>query len=124
MAELNIKPTEAAHATLDTHKLFAYWLLVAMAALTGWRMTTGGRLPERARLLYSALCLIGVGLLVGASHQGGKMVYDHGAGVRAVDMLALDNHLERVEKEYRHWDRNPSMQDPMTGDPSPADQHP
>jgi uncharacterized membrane protein len=99
--ELRLKPTHAAHQTLDTHKLFAWSSLAIVALAWAWRYGTRGRFPVRGAAAYVALSLAGVGAIGAAGYYGGEMVYRHGAGVTLIDQFARERYWETVRTVYR-----------------------
>jgi uncharacterized membrane protein len=99
-AELALKPTHETHQVLDTHKLFAFAAIAGILMLVTWRFALRGRFPHTGAVLYIVLSLAGLGAIGGAGYYGGEMVYEHGAGVRAFDRFARDQHFRRVRDVY------------------------
>jgi uncharacterized membrane protein len=56
-AEMNVQMTESDHATLHTHKYFAFSVVAVVIVLALWRSALGGRFPRRAAPLYLVLAL-------------------------------------------------------------------
>jgi uncharacterized membrane protein len=100
-AELSLRPTHATHATLDLHKLFGFSALGIVLVLTGWRYVLRGHYPARAAVLYAALSLSGLIAIGGTGYYGGELVYDHGAGVRALDTFARERYWRQIREVYQ-----------------------
>ena len=108
-AELDLKPTHAAHQTLDQHRTLGFASLGAILLLAAWRYGLRGQFPQRraAALVYLLLSAASVGAVAGAGYYGGEMVYTHGAGVRAVDQFARERYWKQVRDIYRAPTDNP-----------------
>jgi hypothetical protein len=50
---------------------------------------------------YLAVSLVSLGALAGAGYYGGRMVFQHGAGVSAIEQFARDRYLRQVRDVYR-----------------------
>ena len=75
-----------AHALLDEHWTWALRATVCLGALALGRLglELSGRLAARRYWLpVAAACLAGLLLLFQAAERGGRLVYEHGAGVAA-----------------------------------------
>jgi uncharacterized membrane protein len=101
-AETGLKPTHAAHQTLDLHKLLAFASLGGILLLFAWRYVLRGQFPQRGVVLYLAVSLASAGAIGGAGYYGGEMVYRHGAGVRMIDLFSRDSYWKRVREVYRY----------------------
>ena len=118
-AELALKPTHEAHATLDLHRTMGLASLAGILLLATWRYSLQGRFPQRsAALVYLLLSAASVGAVAGAGYYGGEMVYTHGAGVRAVDHFARERYWKQVREIYRAPSDNP-----LDAGGSPATRH-
>ena len=103
-AEAFLRPTPAAHETLDVHKLLGFASLAMIVALFVWRYFQRGHFPARGGLLYLLLGLSGVAVIGGAGYFGGEMVYRHGAAVRQVDTFLRESYWRQVREIYRNPD--------------------
>jgi uncharacterized membrane protein len=117
-AEIALKPTHEAHATLDVHRTLGYASLAAILLLAVWRYTLRGGFPQRtaAGLVYLLLSAASVGAVGAAGYYGGEMVYTHGAGVRAIDQFARNRYWRQVKEIYR-------APDPSDAGGAPATRH-
>ena len=111
-AELNLKPTHAAHETLDMHRTLGFASLGGILLLAAWRYGLRGQFPQTraAAVVYLLLSAASVGAVSGTGYYGGEMVYTHGAAVRAVDQFARERYWQQVREFYR----TPS-DEPMSG---------
>jgi uncharacterized membrane protein len=100
-AELALKTTHEVHLTLDTHKLLGFASVGGILLLAAWRYALRGGFPQTGVIAYVTLSLAGLGAISGAGYYGGEMVYEHGAGVRAIDRFAREQYLTRVRHVYR-----------------------
>ena len=118
-SEIALNPTHALHATLDVHRTLAYSSLGLILVLAAWRYALRGGFPKRgAALLYAVVSLAGLGAMCGAGYYGGELVYEHGAGVRAIDQFARQRYFDQVREFYR---RDPnSIMNGGGGAPAPA----
>jgi uncharacterized membrane protein len=99
-AELLLKPTHEAHQTLDLHKTLAFGSLGGILLLTAWRYALRGQLPRRGLSLYLAAGVASVAAIAGAGYYGGRMVYQHGAGVQALENFARERYWRQVREVY------------------------
>jgi uncharacterized membrane protein len=97
-AEMNVQMTESDHATLHTHKYFAFSVVAVVIVLALWRSALGGRFPRRAAPLYLVLALSAAGLTVTTAYWGGELVYRHGVSVAAIDKFAFENYMRQVDR--------------------------
>jgi uncharacterized membrane protein len=102
-AEIALTPTHETHATLDLHKQLAFASLGGIALIGLWRYALRGALPagRAVTAMYLALSLAGAAAIGGAGYYGGHMVYEQGAGVRAIDNFTRDRYWKLVREVYR-----------------------
>ena len=102
-AEISLKPTHETHATLDLHKQLAFASLGGILLLAGWRYALRGAFPAHkgAAALYLIVSLAGAAAIGGAGYYGGHMVYEQGAGVRAIDNFTRDRYWKLAREVYR-----------------------
>ena len=82
VAQEEAKAEGRAHDILVTHRNLNLSLTALTTALATWRWA-----EEEASPGYLALALAGIGALSYSAYLGGKMVYEHGVGVRPADGL-------------------------------------
>jgi uncharacterized membrane protein len=82
VAQEEVQAEGDAYDLLATHRSLNVSLVTLTTAMATWRL---GR--ERAGAGYLALGLAGLGAMTYSAYLGGKMVYEHGLGVRPADGL-------------------------------------
>ena len=102
-AEISLKPTHEMHATLDLHKQLAFASLGGIVLLGLWRYALRGAFPANraAAATYLLVSLAGATAIGGAGYYGGHMVYEQGAGVKAIDKFTRDRYWKLVDDVYR-----------------------
>jgi uncharacterized membrane protein len=80
-AEDAIDHGNAIHRLMEEHETLAYWTLGIFAVLGLWRLVRERKMGTRERIAAFVLSLAGLGVLVDTGHHGGKMVFEHAAGV-------------------------------------------
>lgn len=128
-AEEHIAHGEAVHRVMETHEKLGLITLGIFAVVTLWRMLRERRMGggERAGTLVASL--VGVGVLLATAVFGGKLVFEHAAGI-STEVLQSETH-ERAEGHHHHGgegeepaehgddhDHAPPAADPTT--PAPA----
>jgi len=83
VAQEEVQADAEAQTLLVTHRNLNLSLVSMATALAAWRWR-----QKQAGTGYLALALAGLGVMGYSAYLGGKMVYDHGLGVRAADGLA------------------------------------
>lgn len=99
-AEVMLKPSVAAHDTLDVHRTLAFAVSGVLALLLIWRIALRGRFPKKGGAIYGAMGILAIALTAGTGYYGGEMVYQYGAGVRIIDDFARRNYWEKVKRDY------------------------
>lgn len=102
-AEVVLKPTHETHAMLDLHKQLAFASLGGIVLLWLWRYAIRGAFPANraAAGVYLIVSLAGATAIGGAGYYGGRMVYEQGAGVHAIDTFTRDRYWKLVREVYR-----------------------
>lgn len=80
-AEDAIDHGNAIHRLMDEHETLAFWTLGIFAVVGLWRLVRERKMGTSERIAAFALSLVGLGVLVDTGHHGGKMVFEHAAGV-------------------------------------------
>jgi uncharacterized membrane protein len=127
-AEHHIDHGEAVHRVMETHELLAFITLGTFGILAVWRIWREQRMGSAERGLVTALSLAGVGVLFATASYGGKLVFDHAAGI-PTEVLQEETH-ERAEGHHHggaeatdddHHDDAPALgSDSAAGGPAPA----
>jgi uncharacterized membrane protein len=80
-AEENIDHGDAVHRVMETHEQLALVTLGIFAVLAIWRLLREQKMGTAERALSLAASLGGLGFLLAASVYGGRLVFDHAAGI-------------------------------------------
>jgi uncharacterized membrane protein len=80
-AEEHIAHGDAVHRVMKTHELLAFVTLGTFAVLALWRLLRERRMGAGERALALAATLAGAGVLIATAAYGGRLVFDHAAGV-------------------------------------------
>jgi uncharacterized membrane protein len=80
-AEESIDHGDAVHQVMETHELLAFVTLGIFGVLALWRIVREKRMGTAERSLGLAVSLGGVGVLLAAAAYGGRLVFDHAAGI-------------------------------------------
>jgi uncharacterized membrane protein len=99
-AEEHIAHGEAVHQLMETHETLALTTTGIFTVLALWRIFRERRMGSAERALALALGLGGAGVLTATGVYGGKMVFEHAAGV-PTDVLQEEMH-ERAEGHHHH----------------------
>jgi uncharacterized membrane protein len=99
-AEDDIAHGEAVHSLMETHETLALTTLGIFAVLVIWRLLRERRMNPGERALSLVASLAGAGVLVATAAYGGKLVFEHAAGIPS---QALEQELhERTEGHHHH----------------------
>ena len=71
----------AIHHLMDEHKDLGLYTLAIFAVVVVWRLWRERRMGPRERIATFVLSLVGLGFLADTGHHGGKLVFEHAAGV-------------------------------------------
>jgi uncharacterized membrane protein len=80
-AEDHIAHGEAVHKAMETHETLALVTLGIFAVLAVWRLFRENRMGNGERTLALLISIGGLGVLLATAAQGGKLVFDHAAGI-------------------------------------------
>lgn len=69
-------------ALVETHETLALITLIIFGILFLFRYLQRHNVSDRVLGIYLLIAVVGIGTLSAASHNGGKLVYGHGAGVQ------------------------------------------
>jgi len=101
-AEEHIAHGEAVHQLMGTHEDLAFVTLGIFAVVALWRILRESRMASTERALVLAVSVCGTGVLVATAVYGGKMVFEHAAGIPTA-VLQEEMH-ERSEGHHHHGD--------------------
>jgi uncharacterized membrane protein len=99
-AEDHIAHGEAVHEAMGTHETLAFVTLGIFAVVALWRILRESRMGNTERNLALILSIGGVGALLATAALGGKLVFDHAAGIPTA-VLQSEMH-EREEGHHHH----------------------
>jgi uncharacterized membrane protein len=80
-AEDHIAHGEAVHRVMETHEKFALISLGVFGVLALWRLVRERRMASLERTVVLVLSLAGVGVLFATGLFGGRLVFEHAAGI-------------------------------------------
>src|SRR5213592_532221 len=115
-AEDVIEHGGAIHDLMETHETLALVTMGIFSAVLAYKLIRRARLSgveEAALRLLSVAGLVGI---VWTGRIGGKLVFDHAAGIPAATMQA---ELEEREAGHRHHPGEPEEHEHMDGLPAP-----
>lgn len=99
-AEEHIDHGEAVHQLMGTHEDLALITLGVFAVLALWRLVREKRMASVERAIVVALSVGGAGLVMATGFYGGKLVFEHAAGIPS-PVLEAELH-ERTEGHHHH----------------------
>jgi uncharacterized membrane protein len=97
-AEEHIAHGEAVHELMETHEKLALITLGIFAVVALWRIVRESRMGGTERGAALGLSLVGLGVLLTTAAYGGKLVFDHAAGI-PTPVLEEEMH-ERAEGHH------------------------
>jgi uncharacterized membrane protein len=80
-AEEHISHGEAVHRVMETHEQLGLITLGVFAVVALWRIVRESRMGGAERSMVTVLSIAGVGLIVATGLYGGRLVFDHAAGI-------------------------------------------
>lgn len=98
-AEEHIAHGEAVHRVMGTHEQLALISLGVFAVLTLWRIVRERRMGAGERALSLVLSVLGVGVLIATGVYGGKLVFEHAAGIPSE---VLQGELQERAENHHH----------------------
>lgn len=99
-AEEHIAHGEAVHQVMETHEELALITLGIFTVVALWRIFRESRMGSGERTAVLVLSLGGLVVLITTAVYGGKLVFDHAAGI-PTPVLQAEMH-ERVEGHHHH----------------------
>jgi uncharacterized membrane protein len=98
-AEEHIAHGDAVHRVMETHEQLALFSLGLFGAIALWRIVREKRMGGMERGLLVAISVAGVVLVYATAVQGGRLVFDHAAGIS--DQV-LQNELQQRGQGHQH----------------------
>ncbi len=99
-AEEHIDHGEAVHRIMGTHEKLGLITLSVFVVLALWRIVRERRMGSAERAVILAASLGGLGALFATAVYGGKLVFEHAAGI-PTKVLEAEMH-ERAEGHHHH----------------------
>jgi uncharacterized membrane protein len=113
-AEEHISHGDAVHRVMETHEQLGLITLGVFGVLTLWRIVRERRMGARERGLSLVLSIVGVGFLFATGFYGGKLVFEHAAGIPTE---VLQAELQERAEDHHH---GAGPQDPAAAPDSSA----
>ncbi|MGH7527780.1 MAG: DUF2231 domain-containing protein [Gemmatimonadales bacterium] len=118
-AEGSIDHGDAVHRVMETHELMAFITLGIFGVLAVWRIFRENRMGGAERALATILSLGGLGVLVATGFYGGRLMFDHAAGI-STEVLRNEA-VQRGEGHQHSGGESPGGgTDHEHGSPAPA----
>jgi uncharacterized membrane protein len=114
-AEEYISHGDAVHRVMETHELLGFVTLGIFGVLTLWRLVRESRMGSLERTLGVILSIGGAGVLIATGLYGGRLVFDHAAGVPTE---VLQAELRERGKDHHH---DPGTEHGMMIDSAPVE---
>ena len=99
-AEERIEHGGAVHRVMESHDQLALVTLGIFAVLALWRLAREKRMGGTERAITLALSVGGVGVLIATAVLGGRLVFEHAAGI-PTEVLQREMH-ERAAGDHQH----------------------
>jgi uncharacterized membrane protein len=106
---------ETARQAVQTHETLGTITMALIVVVFLWRTVVGENFMDRFKGIYLLVCFIGLAFLFFTGWHGGKLVYDHGVGVKPVieEMLAPEP-VQQAEPTYDQLYQTAPVQEPDT----------
>jgi len=131
-AEDAIDHGNAIHHLMEEHQELGYFTLGTFAIVVIWRLFRERKMGGKERIAAFVLSLVGLGFLIDTGHHGGKLVFEHAAGVSNATLKAemMDRergHVHAPGEAHHHHDGDADEDHGAAGDThdadTPADSH-
>ena len=76
--------SEHSLSTFKSHELLAFVLIILLQVQALWRLASGGKIPRKYSHLYFIITLASLVFVIVTSYYGGKLVFEHGIGVKSL----------------------------------------
>jgi uncharacterized membrane protein len=120
-AEEHIDHGEAVHRVMETHEQFALISLGVFGALALWRLFREKRMGSGERTATVLASLAGVGVLFTTGLYGGRLVFEHAAGIPS---KVLEEELHERSEGHQHGEGVAHDHAPPDAAAVPADSTP
>lgn len=100
-----IPHNETIHEILEVHEKIGITILILSTVLSVWFYIRQLKMKKIENLLFVLIIWFGMALIVYTGYLGGKMVYDHGAGIKPMQKtFPIENHENN--EELNHHDHH------------------
>ncbi len=111
-AEEYISHGDAVHRVMETHELLGFVTLGVFGVLVVWRIARERRMGMREQAVGVVLALAGAGVLIATGLYGGRLVFEHAAGVPTT---VLESELKERGTDHHH-DAEVGHDEPVRGE--------
>jgi uncharacterized membrane protein len=98
-AEESIAHGDTVHRVMETHELLGFTTLAIFGVLAVWRIWRERRMGTTERALAAALSLGGAGVLIATAAYGGRLVFEHAAGIPTE---VLTSEIQKRTERHEH----------------------
>jgi uncharacterized membrane protein len=99
LAARTIEHGEAIHEIMDKHQNMALITMALFTVVLAWRLVRRFQMPPQELALTRMLSIVGIAALVWTGILGGRLVFDHAAGIPS---RTLQAELENREAGHQH----------------------
>lgn len=90
LRDANVIPhNETIHEIMEIHEKIGITVLIITSILTLWIILRNAKMKKPEKILFVLILWIALGLVSYNGYLGGKMVYDHGAGIKPMQKTFL-----------------------------------
>ncbi len=102
-AEEYISHGDAVHRVMETHETLGLVTLAVFGVLALWRILRDRRMGFRERAFGTVLALVGAGVLFATGLYGGRLVFEHAAGIPTP---VLQGEMQERGTDHHHGEAN------------------
>jgi uncharacterized membrane protein len=99
LAEDTIEHGEAIHEIMEKHQTMALLTMGVFTVVLGWRLIRRFQMPAQELAITRMLSVVGILSLVWTGILGGRLVFDHAAGIPSAKLQA---EIENREAGHHH----------------------
>ena len=99
LAERSIEHGEAIHQIMEKHESMALLTMAVFTVVLGWRLLRRFQMPAQELALTRALSVVGLAGLIWTAILGGRLVFDHAAGIPS---RTLQTEIENRAAGHQH----------------------
>jgi uncharacterized membrane protein len=116
LASKSIEHGEAIHEIMEKHETMALLTMAVFTVVLGWRLFRRFQMPAQELALTRALSVVGLLGLVWTGVLGGRLVFDHAAGIPTEKLQAEvenreEGHHHEAGEEHEHGTAADSVSD-------------